>query len=97
MAIRINLKIFILIALFYFTHQLGIYFCLMFFALLHELGHLLAGVLLGLKPFKITIMPFGLNVSFKSSDINNINIRKLIIAISRSNYKFNNCSDYIHI
>lgn len=57
MQIRINLRIFIFIILFYLTKQIKLYSMIMLFACIHELGHILAGVLLGLKPQKIEIMP----------------------------------------
>lgn len=65
MRFRIDLKIFLFVILFYFTKQIEIYAMIMFFAILHELGHLLAGLLLGMKPEKIEIMPCGLSISFK--------------------------------
>ena len=65
MKIRLHLKIFIFIAIFILTKQIEIYSLLMIFAILHELGHMLAGVVLGFKPDTIEIMPFGLSVSFE--------------------------------
>ena len=50
MKIRIDLKIFLIIFIFILTNQIQIYMLIMIFALLHELGHLLAGLLLKLKP-----------------------------------------------
>ncbi len=35
------------------------------FALVHEIGHLLAGLAVGMKPEKIEIMPLGVSISFK--------------------------------
>lgn len=46
MQIRLNLKIFIFIILFIVTRQIEIYGVLMLFAIVHELGHMIAGVLL---------------------------------------------------
>ena len=65
MRFRIDLKIILFIILFYFTKQINIYAMIMFFAIVHELGHLLAGCLLGMKPEKIEIMPYGVSVAFK--------------------------------
>ena len=42
MRFRIDLKIFIFLIIFYFTKQIEIYAMIMLFALIHELGHLLA-------------------------------------------------------
>ena len=58
MRFRIDLKIFIFLIIFYFTKQIEIYAMIMLFALIHELGHLLAGLLMGIKPEKIELMPF---------------------------------------
>ena len=45
MRFRIDLKIFIFLIIFYFTKQIEIYAMIMLFALIHELGHLLACLL----------------------------------------------------
>ena len=47
MRFRIDLKIFIFLVLFYFTKQIEIYALIMIFAIIHELGHLVAGILMG--------------------------------------------------
>lgn len=65
MRFRIDLKIFIIIALFYLTKQIQIYALIMIFALIHELAHLVAGIIVKMKPEKLEIMPFGFSVSFK--------------------------------
>ena len=45
---------------------------IMIFAIIHEFGHLLAGILLGMKPEKIEIKPFGVSIKFdiKREDYN---------------------------
>ena len=77
MRFRIDLKIFILAILFFITNQIKIYAMIMLFAIIHEFGHLFAGILLGMKPTKIEIKPFGVSINF---DINrkdyNIKIKK---------------------
>lgn len=77
MKFRIDLKIFILILLFLITNQIKIYAMIMLFAIIHELGHLIAGILLGMKPEKIEIKVFGVSISFdvKREDYN-IKIKK---------------------
>ncbi len=65
MRFRIDLKIFLFMILFYFTQQIEVYAMIMFFAIIHELGHLFVGLLLGLKPDKMEIMPYGVTISFK--------------------------------
>ncbi len=65
MQIKVNVKIFLFIVIFYLTRQIEIYGILMLFALIHELGHLITGILLGFKIEELNIMPFGISVSFK--------------------------------
>ena len=88
---RIDLKIFIFAIIFILTHQIKIYGLLMFFALIHELEHLLIGVLLKFKPVKLEIMPYGLSVGFeiKCEDYNKkikkgniLSIKRLFIAMA---------------
>ena len=57
MKIRLHLKIFVFIAIFILTRQIKIYGILMLFAVIHELGHMLTGILLGFKPSSLEIMP----------------------------------------
>ena len=91
MKIRLHLKIFVFIAIFIATRQIEIYGILMLFALFHELGHMLAGILLGFKPNSLEIMPLGLSVGFenKSENYNKkikkgtlLTLKKIIIAAS---------------
>ena len=91
MRFRIDLKIFIFLILFYFTKQIQIYAMIMIFVIIHELGHLLAGILMGMKPEKIEITPFGVSISFKikvneyNKKIRNGNlleIKKIIVALA---------------
>lgn len=89
MRFRIDLKIFIFLILFYFTRQIELYAMIMIFALIHELGHLLAGLLLGMKPEKLELMPFGVSIAFKINPKeynqkikkgNTLEIKKIIVA-----------------
>ncbi len=81
MRVTINLKIFLFLLLFILTKQIEIYAILMLFAIIHELGHLLAGILLKLKPKKLTIMPFGFSIIFEEyGTIKKTNLKKLLIA-----------------
>ena len=91
MRFRIDLKIFIFLIIFYFTKQIEIYAMIMLFALIHELGHLAAGLLLGMRPEKIEIMPFGVSISFKikveeyNKKIkkgNTLEIKKILVAVA---------------
>lgn len=65
MVLKIDLKIFIFFILFYLTKQIKLYATIMVLCAIHELGHVLMGIFMGLKIEKIEIMPLGLSVSFK--------------------------------
>lgn len=91
MVFRIDLKIFIFLIILYFTKQIEIYWIIMIFAFLHELGHLIAGILLKMKVKKFSIMPAGFSIEFaiKETDYNKkilksniLEIKKIIVAIS---------------
>ena len=78
MIFRIDLKIFIFLIILYFTRQIEIYWLIMIFAFLHELGHLI-------------IMPVGFSIEFaltetdynkKILNSNILEIKKIIIAIA---------------
>ena len=77
MVLKIDLKIFIFFVLFYLTKQIKLYATIMVLCIIHELGHVLMGIIMGLKIEKIEIMPLGLSVSFKVNiDDYNKKIRK---------------------
>lgn len=77
MKFRIDLKIFILILLFLITNQIKIYAMIMGFAIIHECGHLIAGILLGMKPDKMEIKAFGVSIGFNIEEKDyNIKIKK---------------------
>ena len=91
MRIRLDLKIFLFALLFYLTKQIELYALLMIFALFHELGHIISGLILGFKLEKINIMPMGLSISFKvplenyNKKIQNsslLSLKKIIIALT---------------
>lgn len=79
MRFRIDLKIFIFLVIFYFTKQIELYAYIMFFAFIHELGHLMAGLLMGMRPEKLELMLFGVTVSFK------INVKEYNKKIKKGN------------
>ena len=90
MQIKIDLKILIFVLIFLLTSQLRIYILLMIFACLHELGHLIIGLILGFKPTIFEIKPIGFSVSFNNpvKDYNKkilksnvLEIKKIIIYI----------------
>ncbi len=66
MQIKINLKIFIFMILFFLTNQIKIYIIFMLFAFIHEIGHLIVGTIMGFTPNSIVINPFGLSIIFNS-------------------------------
>ena len=91
MIIKVDLKIFLLLMLFYFTNQIEIYSLIMIFAIIHELSHLFAGLVLKMKIKRITLMPVGLSIEFKIpySDLNEkilksnkLELKKIFIAIA---------------
>lgn len=91
MRFRIDLKIFIFILLFYFTKQIETYAMIMFFAILHEFGHLLAGLLLRMKPEKMEVMPYGVSIAFQITQKdynrkikrgNQLELKKIVVALA---------------
>ena len=91
MKFKIDFKIFIFLILFYFTKQIDKYVLIVFFAFIHELGHLFAGMILGMKPNKIELKPYGLSISFKilPKDFNEkiiqgnvMELKKIIVALA---------------
>ena len=91
MKLRIALKIFIFLIIFYFTKQITFYAFTMFFCILHEIGHLIAGLVLKFDINKIELMPWGLSIEFnlqlndynkKILKSNILEIKKMIIAIA---------------
>lgn len=91
MRFRVDLKIFIFLVLFYFTGQIELYGFMMFFAFIHELGHLLAGLFLKMKPEKLELIPFGVTISFRLSvddynlkvkNGNLLELKKIIVALA---------------
>lgn len=64
MQIKVDLKIFIAILIFLLTEQLNIYIVFMLFAIIHELGHVLTGIILGFKPKNIEVLPIGISACF---------------------------------
>lgn len=91
MRFKVDLKIFIFLILFFLTKQIYTYVTIMFFAIIHELGHLVTGLILGMKPEKIEIIPYGVSISFKlnmddyNKKLNRGNIlelKKIIVALA---------------
>ena len=90
MNLKINLNIFLFAIIFYVTKQIHIYAMLMIFAFLHEMGHLICGIAMVLKPKALKVMPLGVSVEFevlpkeynkKIAKGNALQIKKIGIAI----------------
>lgn len=91
MRLKIDLKIFLFMILFYFTKQIEIYAILIVFAIFHELGHLVAGLAMGMKPNQMELKPYGVRISFgvipkdynqKIGNGNLLEIKKIIVAMA---------------
>ncbi len=91
MQIRIDLKIFVFVIIFLIMKNIEIYAFLMLFALIHEIGHLLCGLVLGFKPKSLNIMPYGFKLNFKinCNDYNKkikkgnmLSVKKIIVALA---------------
>lgn len=91
MRFRIDLKIFIFLILFFITKQVYTYATIMIFAIIHEFGHLIVGLLLGMKPDKLEIMPYGASIAFKINPKdynikikkgNRLEFKKILVAIA---------------
>ena len=85
MKYRIDLKILFFLALFYLTGQLKIYLVIMLFAFLHEISHLIVGLILGFKPQAIEIMPFGFSMKLLPKHANN---EKKILKANQAELKY---------
>ena len=91
MQIKVDLKILIFALIFFLTNQIKLYILLMIFAFIHELGHLITGIIVGMKPEKLELMPFGVAISFKIKPEeynkkikkgNQLEIKKILVAIA---------------
>ena len=82
MQIKISLQIFVFLIIFLLTKQIETYSILMILAFIHECGHLLAGLLLKLKPKKLEINLFGLAIVFEEFGSRNkeFELKKVLIA-----------------
>ena len=83
MEIRVNLQIFLFAVIFILTHQIDIYAWIMIFLIFHELGHMIIGILLKLKPKSLDLMPFGISLTFETFEYKRlVEIKKIFIAIA---------------
>lgn len=72
MKIEINLKIFFLLILLFMFNNINTYLIFLFFILIHELAHLVIGILIGGIPKKMTISVFGVSIDFYSYGKNKV-------------------------
>ena len=83
MQIKVNLQIFLFMIIFVLTHQIEMYAWVMIFAIIHELGHLVAGLLLKLKPKTLSLMPLGIRVTFEDYEYKKlIEMKKITLALA---------------
>lgn len=91
MQFKIDLKIFLFLLLFYFTNQVETYVIILVLAIVHEIGHLIAGLILGMKPKRLELKPYGISIAFniepkdynrKLLNGNILEIKKIIVAIA---------------
>ena len=66
MRIKVDVKIFFIIILYIFMQSTKIFALTFIFILLHELGHLVTGITIGLKVKKINMHISGLSVEFEN-------------------------------
>ena len=78
MKIKVDLKIFLIIILYILTKNIKVFAISFIFILLHELGHAITGIILGLKIKKININDFGLSIEFENYGKERLN-NKIII------------------
>jgi len=76
--IKVDLKIFLIIILYILTKNIKVFAISFIFILLHELGHAITGVILGLKIKKININVLGLSIEFENYGKERLN-NKIII------------------
>lgn len=91
MRFRIDLKIFAFIIIFIITRQIKIYGIIMALAVIHELSHMIVGIILGFKPEQIELNPLGLSLAFRPNyddynlkirNANAFEVKKIIVALA---------------
>lgn len=82
MKIKIDLKIFVFIIFLFFIKKIEYYCLFMFFIILHEIAHLITGIILGFKPKEIFINIAGLSIEFYNYSIINKDLAKGLILLA---------------
>ncbi len=78
---KIYLKIFLILIIYIFTCQIKEFTIMLLFIFIHEMGHLLTGIFLGLKPKKVNMTLFGFCIEFDTYKKNKI-LNKLVVDIA---------------
>lgn len=81
MKIEINLKILFAIIFFFIFDNINVYIIFLLFILIHEIAHLLIGIIIGGVPKKMTISIFGISIEFYSYGKNKSLHRMIFFAI----------------
>lgn len=76
MHIKFDFKVILFVLFFFILGFEKLYLLFLIFAIIHELSHMVIGILLGFEPSKIQIMPFGAYINFKI-DIKSYNTKIL--------------------
>lgn len=71
MKIKIDFKVFLLIFCYLITNKIRAFSIIFTFILVHEIAHLLTGILLGLKPKKILFAIAGFSIEFEERNVKN--------------------------
>ena len=85
MKIRIDLKVLFFLLIFYITKQLKIYLLIMGFAFLHELAHIIIGIILKIRFSEIELITFGF---WASLEPNIIDYRKTFLKSNMVEVKY---------
>ncbi len=91
MRIELDVKIIIFVLFFFILGVEELYLLFIIFAIVHEISHMVVGIILGFQPLKISIMPLGAYINFKI-DIKNYNtkiikgtyctLKKMVVSIA---------------
>lgn len=83
MKIKFNIDIFICLVIAIVTKNIEKYAVFMLFIIIHEMAHLVTGIVLGVKPKRIDVYALGLSLEFYSfGHITYKNLRKILIYIA---------------
>ena len=78
MRIKVDLKIFLIMFFYIFTRNIDIFVLTLLFIFVHELGHVLSGLTIGLKLKKVNVNCLGFSIEFENYGRQR-NMNKIII------------------